>query len=43
MELFPATVINKDWGYWLAEPDSAEGRPEGLAAFKAWVLAEAAA
>jgi DNA-binding transcriptional LysR family regulator len=43
VELFPDTTINEEWGYWLAEPDSAEGRPEGLSAFKTWVLSEAAA
>jgi LysR family transcriptional regulator, glycine cleavage system transcriptional activator len=43
VELFPETCINEDWGYWLAEPDSTEGRAEGIAAFKDWVLAEAAA
>jgi len=43
VHLFDGTAINEDWGYWLVEPENTEGRADAIAAFKAWILGEAAA
>lgn len=43
VHLFEGTAINEDWGYWLVEPPNTEGRAEAIAAFKAWLMQEAAA
>jgi LysR family glycine cleavage system transcriptional activator len=41
--LFEGTAINEDWGYWLVEPSNTEGRADAIAAFKSWLMREAAA
>ncbi|MBK8770811.1 MAG: LysR family transcriptional regulator [Rhizobiales bacterium] len=41
--LFEGTAINEDWGYWLVEPLNTEGRADAIAAFKSWLMKEAAA
>lgn len=41
--LYEGTAIYEDWGYWLVEPHNTEGRTGSIAAFKSWILEEAAA
>jgi LysR family transcriptional regulator, glycine cleavage system transcriptional activator len=43
VHVYQGTSINEDWGYWLVEPENTDGREVAIAAFKTWILNEAAA